>query len=49
MNKTMLAILKILGQHQDTILGSRELSRQLKLHGIELTERTVRYHLQNSR
>jgi HTH-type transcriptional regulator, global nitrogen regulator NrpRI len=45
MNKTMLAILKILGQQQDTILGSRELSRQLKLHGIELTERTVRYHL----
>ena len=45
MNKTMLAILKILGQHQDTIIGSRELSRQLKLHGIELTERTVRYHL----
>ncbi len=45
MNKTMLAILKILEQHQDTILGSRELSRQLKLHGIDLTERTVRYHL----
>lgn len=45
MNKTMLAILKILEQHQDTILGSREISRQLKLHGVELTERTVRYHL----
>jgi HTH-type transcriptional regulator, global nitrogen regulator NrpRI len=45
MNKTMLAILKILEQHQDSILGSRELSRQLKLHGIDLTERTVRYHL----
>lgn len=45
MNKTMLGILKILEQHQDTILGSRELSRQLKLHGIDLTERTVRYHL----
>jgi hypothetical protein len=41
----MLAILKILEQHQDTILGSRELSRQLKLHGIDITERTVRYHL----
>jgi repressor of nif and glnA expression len=45
MNKTMLAILKILDKHRDAILGSRELSRQLKLHGIELTERTVRYHL----
>ena len=45
MNKTMLAILKILDKHSDTILGSRELSRQLRLHGIELTERTVRYHL----
>jgi len=41
----MLAILKILDKHHDTIIGSRELSRQLKLHGIELTERTVRYHL----
>ncbi|MDH5202683.1 MAG: NrpR regulatory domain-containing protein [Nitrospirota bacterium] len=45
MTKTMLAILKILEKHQDKILGSRELSRQLKLHGVELTERTVRYHL----
>jgi hypothetical protein len=45
MNKTMLAILDILDKHPDTILGSREISRQLKLHGIELTERTVRYHL----
>ena len=41
----MLAILKVLDKHPDTILGSRELSRQLKLHGVELTERTVRYHL----
>jgi len=45
MNKTMLAILKVLDKQPDTILGSRELSRQLKLHGVELTERTVRYHL----
>jgi repressor of nif and glnA expression len=45
MNKTMLSILKILDKQPDTILGSRELSRQLKMHGIELTERTVRYHL----
>jgi hypothetical protein len=45
MNKTMLSILKILDKQPDTILGSRELSRKLKMHGIELTERTVRYHL----
>jgi repressor of nif and glnA expression len=45
MNKTMLAILKVLDKQPDIILGSRELSRQLKLHGVELTERTVRYHL----
>ncbi len=45
MNKTMLSILKVLDKHPDTILGSRELSRQLRLHGVELTERTVRYHL----
>lgn len=44
MNKTMLAILKILEKQSD-IIGSREISRQLKLHGIDLTERTVRYHL----
>ncbi len=45
MNKTMLSILKVLDKQPDKILGSREISRQLKLHGIELTERTVRYHL----
>ena len=45
MNRTMLAILKVLDKHPDTILGSREISRQLKLHGVDLTERTVRYHL----
>lgn len=45
MTKTMLAILKVLEKQPDTILGSRGISRQLKLHGIELTERTVRYHL----
>jgi len=45
MTKTMLAILKVLDKHSDTILGSREISRQLKAHGVELTERTVRYHL----
>ena len=41
----MLAILKVLDKQPETILGSREISRQLKMHGIDLTERTVRYHL----
>jgi repressor of nif and glnA expression len=45
MNKTMLAILKVLDRKPDTILGSREISRQSKFHGIDLTERTIRYHL----
>jgi repressor of nif and glnA expression len=45
MNKTILSILKVLNKQHDKILGSREISRRLKLHGVELTERTVRYHL----
>ncbi|MEW6587285.1 MAG: NrpR regulatory domain-containing protein [Nitrospirota bacterium] len=45
MNKTMLSILKVLETQPDTIKGSRAISRQLKLHGVDLTERTVRYHL----
>ncbi len=44
MNKTMFAILTILDRQSD-IIGSKEISKQLKLHGIDLTERTVRYHL----
>jgi repressor of nif and glnA expression len=44
MNKTHHAILTILDKYP-TVVGSRELSRQLKLHGVELTERTVRYYL----
>ena len=44
-NKTVFSILKVLEGNHDTILGSREISRQLKFHGIDLTERTVRYHL----
>ncbi len=44
MNKTMIAILRVLDKHSD-IVGSREISRELKLYGINLTERTVRYHL----
>lgn len=45
MSKTLHAILQILSEQQDSIIGSRELSRMLKLHGVDLTERTVRYHL----
>ncbi len=45
MNKTMISILKILDKNPDKILGSREISRQLKFYGVELSERTVRYHL----
>jgi len=44
MNKTMLAILRILGAYTD-IVGSRAIAKQLKVHGVDLTERTVRYHL----
>ncbi|MBI4683727.1 MAG: DUF128 domain-containing protein [Nitrospirae bacterium] len=44
MNKTVLAILEILDKYSD-IVGSREISRRLKIHGIDLTERAVRYHL----
>jgi len=40
----MLVILKILDKYPD-IVGSREISKQLRLYGIALTERTVRYHL----
>lgn len=45
MNKTMLSILKVLDKRPDRVTGSREISRQLTSHGIDLTERTVRYHL----
>lgn len=44
MNKICHAILAILDKHP-TVVGSRELAKQLKLHGVELTERTVRYYL----
>jgi repressor of nif and glnA expression len=43
-NKTLHAILSILDRCS-TVTGSRELSRQLKLRGVEITERTVRYYL----
>lgn len=44
MNKTMLAILKVLNK-QGGIIGSKEISKELIFYGIDLTERTVRYHL----
>jgi repressor of nif and glnA expression len=44
MSKTLYAILSILDKHP-TVVGSREISRQLKLRGVEITERTVRYYL----
>ena len=45
MNKTMLSILKVLDAQPETIRGSRAIAKELKLHGVDLTERTVRYHL----
>lgn len=44
MNKTMHAVLSIL-DHRNDLIGSRELSRGLKLYGIDLAERTIRYYL----
>lgn len=44
MNRTMVAILDVLDKNGE-IVGSREIAKQLKTHGIDLTERTVRYHL----
>ncbi len=44
MNKTMFAILTVLDK-QSGIIGAKEISKQLKLYGVNLTERTVRYHL----
>jgi repressor of nif and glnA expression len=44
MNNTMFSILKVLDKHMD-VVGSKEISNQLKMHGVDLTERTVRYHL----
>jgi repressor of nif and glnA expression len=41
----MISILKVLEKHRDDLIGSTEISRQLRDHGVELTERTVRYHL----
>jgi len=45
MNKTMVSILKVLADTPDEVVGSREISRRLTRYGVDLTERTVRYHL----
>jgi repressor of nif and glnA expression len=44
MNRTLFSILKILSK-ENKIIGSKEISKKLKMHGINLSERTVRYHL----
>ncbi|MDD3846645.1 MAG: NrpR regulatory domain-containing protein [Syntrophorhabdaceae bacterium] len=44
MNKMMFTILRILDKYEE-VVGSAELSRELLNHGIELSERTVRYYL----
>ena len=42
--RKVLSILKILSDAREP-LGARVIARQLKAYGIDLTERTVRYHL----
>lgn len=44
MNRTLLSILKILSKENE-IIGSKEIAKKLKMYGINLSERTVRYHL----
>jgi repressor of nif and glnA expression len=46
LTRTTQAILRVLDRGQGIIMGSRQISRQLKFHGVKLTERTVRYHLE---
>lgn len=45
MTKTLYSILKVLSQHSNEIIGAKEISKDLKFHGVDLSERTVRYHL----
>ena len=42
--RKVIAILRILNQSNEP-LGARVISHHLQNHGIELTERAVRYHL----
>jgi repressor of nif and glnA expression len=44
-NRTHLAILRVLNEEEGRIIGSREIARRLKLLGVDISERTVRYHL----
>lgn len=44
MNRTLLSILKILSK-ENKIIGSKEIAKKLKMFGVNLSERTVRYHL----
>jgi repressor of nif and glnA expression len=44
MNKIMFSILRVLDRQADAV-GSSELAEELLSHGIELSERTVRYYL----
>lgn len=45
MTNTMHAILQVLQKHQHEIIGSRHIMREITRYGIDLTERTIRYHL----
>lgn len=45
MSKTLISILKVLNKYTDKILGAKEVSKKLKIYGVNLSERTVRYHL----
>lgn len=45
MEKSYLAILKVLSECRGSTVSSREIAEKLKPHGITLSERTVRYHL----
>ncbi len=43
-SKIMFAVLSVLNRHEDT-LGSNEIAESLRQHGINLSERTVRFYL----
>ena len=45
MNRILVSILKVLGRHEGSATGSREIARELKPMGVNLSERTVRYHM----
>lgn len=45
MTKTEIAILSTLKDHQHEIIGAKQIMHALVPHGVNLTERTIRYHL----